>query len=668
MTPASDDHRLDELVAARPAYELYYRALSGRRAVIEAVDPRAASSFPDTYQTLRLPSQVDGRAGSDPRAWYRVALTHRALHHTAGTFAFSLDHGDERLQVLRARRGEGRSDLEIFLGSFGDRRLATQVFELLEDMRIDAILSRRYHGLAGDLRRIIRSELRARPAVESLPPRAAAVEALARVSLFGTPLLPPALTWLVDVVRRAAEPLVRPVASVEWAAAATVRIYAVVARLPNLGGLTEVGPVEPTRWPEDARVALEGDDVLRVSLARIGYRDELDGRLWQAAASPPNHQALYRLRAAAARATDAGGAAAAVVQADSRGPQGPPQPLPHERHEVAPELHVAAPGPLAATVPGSFVYPEWDCYLGGYRDRWCRVVEQRTPVGDARGVHNLQHDYARLLHGLRRLMREAAPEAYSVQRRARDGDDVDYDAAVEAVVDLRTGRPPSEAVYRRLRRRERDVAVALLVDVSSSTAERVAGSQPPRILDIELLSALLCMTALDAVGDAFAAWLFSGTGREHVAVSVLKGLDEPFTGRIVYRAAAVKPLHATRMGAAVRHATARMRAAPHATKVLIVLSDGRPHDIDYGTAYGEAESLAYAAADTGRALDEARAHGVRPFMLTVDSHGEEYLGETCTRDHEVLRDIGSLPERLTSLYRDLTVNERVARQPVRVIA
>jgi nitric oxide reductase activation protein len=265
----------------------------------------------------------------------------------------------------------------------------------------------------------------------------------------------------------------------------------------------------------------------------------------------------------------------------------------------------------------------------------------------------------------------AAPGAFVVQRRSRSGDEVDYDAALEAMIDRRSGASTSDAIYESLRRERRDVAVGILIDVSSSTAERVPGAEPlwssptldhlpgsgrrpPRILDLEILSSLLCMAALDSVGDRFAAWTFSGTGRERVVVSVLKGFDEPFDGRVVSRAAAVKPMHATRMGAAIRHCTARMRAARATTNVLIVLSDGRPTDIDYGTEYGDDGSLRYALADTARALGEARKQGIRPYLLTVDVTGEDYLGDLGTVDAEVLCDLNVLPERLTGLYRHLT--------------
>jgi nitric oxide reductase activation protein len=306
------------------------------------------------------------------------------------------------------------------------------------------------------------------------------------------------------------------------------------------------------------------------------------------------------------------------------------------------------------------------------------VTEVPVP-GDPTRVRDLQRRYVHLVLALRGLMLRAVPHGLTVERRVRDGDDVDYDAAVQAMLDQRTGVTPSDAVYRRLRRHSRDVAVGLLLDISSSTAERVREAdpleggavdappwqrpRPPRILDLELLAALLCLAAIDAVGDASAAWAFSGTGRERVSMPVLKDFGEPLGGVVLRRAAGVKPMHATRMGAAIRHATRRMRGLSQVTKLLLILSDGRPFDVDYGSVYGHDGVLEYAVSDTSRALDEARHTGVRPYLLTVDAGGEDYLRAMCSRDYEVLTSIGALPQRLTGLYRDLAATPSFRAAP-----
>jgi nitric oxide reductase activation protein len=463
---------------------------------------------------------------------------------------------------------------------------------------------------------------------------------------------------------------------VEDVALATVHAYAVLVRMPNLGLLGDgprvaagpdgaARPPWPPRWPEEARVTIEGDAVLDVTAAPVRFRDELAGRIWAAPApATPNEQSVYIWHPAPAGETGSAPATAPVRVS------GPPEPLPHEHHDVTRDLRRPEDGPLSRTGPHTFLYPEWDERRGAYRPRWCRVAERPFAAPDDRAVHQLQRRHQFLLMRLRHLMQTAVPAGLEPERRTTDGDDIDFDAAVEAFSDLRAGRAPGDALYQRLRRRRRDVAVGILVDASSSTGERVEGAPPldaesaartgyrrwPRVLDVEVAATMLCLTAVDAVGDASAAWAFSGTGRECVDMPVLKALDEPFSGRVIRRTAAVRPVHATRMGAAIRHAAARLAAAPHATKLLIVLSDGRPYDVDYGQQYGEDQAAGYAAADTAHAVDEARRGGVRPFLLTVDHGGEDYLATMCARDYQVLGDIAALPERLTTLYRDLTAS------------
>ncbi len=202
-----------------PAYELYFRALSGQAATIEVTAAAGPRAFPDTATTLRLPERPEPETTLPRRAWFRVALAHRALHQEAGTFGFRLARADARIAAALDGRGgncdgaasgrdgesrggtgsperearrdggrpdrddAGRGDLEVFLGSFADRRLALQLFETLEDLRIDVLLGRRYRGLAADLAAMAAAECAARPDLRAMAPRAAALEFLIRRSL-----------------------------------------------------------------------------------------------------------------------------------------------------------------------------------------------------------------------------------------------------------------------------------------------------------------------------------------------------------------------------------------------------------------------------------------------------------------------------------------------------
>ena len=236
------------------------------------------------------------------------------------------------------------------------------------------------------------------------------------------------------------------------------------------------------------------------------------------------------------------------------------------------------------------------------------------------------------------------------------GDDLDLDACIEAMIDIRTGVQPSDRVHSSMRERRRDVAVAVALDLSSSTAERLPPDpQRPRevqrILDLQRDAVSLLVEALERIGDAYGIYGFSGGGRDDVRLSVVKDLDERRTPAMMHRLQGLVPDHTTRMAPAIRHLTSRLERCDAATKVLLVVSDGRPYDFDYGQQYGESAILDYALADTARALAEARTRGVRPYLVTVDPAGGDYLGRMCDpREYHVIKDARDLPESLAQLY------------------
>jgi len=170
---------------------------------------------------------------------------------------------------------------------------------------------------------------------------------------------------------------------------------------------------------------------------------------------------------------------------------------------------------------------------------------------------------------------------------------------------------------------------------------------------VEKESIVLLMEALETIGDRYAIYGFSGYGRENVDFFVIKDIEEDFSDRVKKRVDRVAPLQATRMGPPIRHAIYKLDQHEARTKVLLLISDGRPQDHDYGRDRTEKE---YAIHDTHMALLEARRKNIVPFCLTVDRGGHDYLKAMCgDLGYEVVDDIGSLPRRLPLLYRWLTV-------------
>ena len=180
-----------------------------------------------------------------------------------------------------------------------------------------------------------------------------------------------------------------------------------------------------------------------------------------------------------------------------------------------------------------------------------------------------------------------------------------------------------------------------------------------RIIDLEKESTALLVNALESIGDTYGIYGFSGYGRENVEFYVIKDIGENFGDKVKRRIDKITPLHATRMGAAIRHAITKLENQDAHTKIMFLVSDGRPQDRGYSREGVEKE---YAVHDTHMALVEARQQNITPFCLTVDKAGHDYLKGMCgDMGYEVLGDIWALPERLPLLYRELTARRFAKR-------
>ena len=294
-------------------------------------------------------------------------------------------------------------------------------------------------------------------------------------------------------------------------------------------------------------------------------------------------------------------------------------------------------------------YPEWDELIGDYRPRWCSVWERPATGRASLFVESVLAEHATKVRQLRREFQMLRPAGLRRERRAREGDALDVDALVGELVETRLGRPGEGRVYLRRVRRERDVAVAFVVDLSASTRELVAEGGKS-VIEVEKEALVLMSEALEALGDRYGIFGFSGRGRQMVTFDVFKDFDERWGDSVKGRIGAMTYRMENRDGAAIRHATRRLAAVDARVRLLILLSDGKP--LDCGCDLYQA---AYAQADTRMALRETREHRVHPFCITVDPHGEEYLRDMYGDvRYAVIDSVEQLPSRLPAIYRRLT--------------
>jgi hypothetical protein len=298
------------------------------------------------------------------------------------------------------------------------------------------------------------------------------------------------------------------------------------------------------------------------------------------------------------------------------------------------------------------LYDEWDHVIGDYRAAWCRLRE--IAVADDAGVF-FEHALVRnadLVPELRRCFQQVRPERYRSVRGLEDGENIDWNAAVEARVERRVRGTSSTKLYTARHRQEREVATLFLLDMSASTDEAAAGSTTgERIIDIAKDSLVIMASALEEIGDTYAIYGFSGQGRDRVEVYPVKTFGERLSPAVKGRLGGIEPKGSTRMGTALRHATALMRDLSAPSQHLVLLSDGFPQDLDYGD---DRQSHVYGIRDTATALRETRAAGIKPFCITVDLAGHDYLREMCDPDaYVVIERVADLPRELPRIYQRL---------------
>lgn len=232
-------------------------------------------------------------------------------------------------------------------------------------------------------------------------------------------------------------------------------------------------------------------------------------------------------------------------------------------------------------------------------------------------------------------------------KRQFDGSEIDLDACLEHATDRHLRRPaPERGLYKSMRAQQRDLACLLLADLSLSTDAYV--SNEARVIDVIRDTLFLFSEALSVTGDQFGLYGFSSLRRSNIRFHVLKDFSECYNPQTRGRIAAIKPGYYTRMGAAIRHATTILGEQRAQQRLLLILTDGKPNDLDqYEGRYG--------IEDTRHAILQAREQGLQPFCVTVDEKAEDYLSHLFgLGQYVVIRKPADLPKLLPKLYAQLT--------------
>ncbi len=295
-------------------------------------------------------------------------------------------------------------------------------------------------------------------------------------------------------------------------------------------------------------------------------------------------------------------------------------------------------------VIGEWTYPEWDYRHQSYRPDFCKVVMQS---GDEKvsecDVWHPGETERRQIRQVRRQF-EAFRPRHEILRAQSDGSELDLEALVRARCDQKGSGELSDRLYLNTVRRARDLSVAVLVDVSLSTD---AWIQDQRVLDVEKQALSVLAGGLDACGDEFGIFSFTSRRRDWVRINAIKNFDEEWSRSTQDRIQKLRPGYYTRLGAAIRHVGKLLGDRPHQHRLMLVITDGKPNDIDhYEGRYG--------IEDSRRAVRECRKAGLGLFGVTVDQRAQDYFPYIFgAGGHAIVSKLENLPAALPRIYRQL---------------
>lgn len=294
-----------------------------------------------------------------------------------------------------------------------------------------------------------------------------------------------------------------------------------------------------------------------------------------------------------------------------------------------------------------FHYREWDYQVQLYRPNWATLRERRQGRGDPAAIDTWLADNKAVSQRIKQIVDRLRPQGVSRQRKLEDGDELDLNAAVDAMVMVRMGLHPDTRITMRSVINRRDLSVLVLLDLSQSTNEAVRGSDKT-VLELTREASALVATAIAGIGDPFAIHGFASDGRHDVHYFRFKDFDQRFDGDAKSRLAGMTGGLSTRMGAAMRHAGWHLLQRGERHKLLLVVTDGEPADIDE-------RDPQYLRQDARKAVEELRDQGVHTYCLTLDAQADRYVERIFgANNYTIVDHVARLPEKLPTLFASLT--------------
>jgi nitric oxide reductase activation protein len=292
-------------------------------------------------------------------------------------------------------------------------------------------------------------------------------------------------------------------------------------------------------------------------------------------------------------------------------------------------------------------YDEWDYLIGRDRPAWCTLLEKPAVEGDAHRIDQVLERNHDLVNRVKYLVRAVQVHRPVRLRRRLEGDRLDLDACIRATIDLRSSLPPDPRVHAVLGRQQRDLSVLVLLDLSQSTNDIVPNAGTS-VLELAREATALLADAMDRIGDSFAIHGFSSNGRHDVGYYRFKEFDRPYGELAKSRLAGMTGQLSTRMGTALRHAGQYLYQRRAHKKLVLLITDGEPSDIDVHDSQ-------YLVLDAKKAVEELTRHGIYTYCMSLDPKGDRYVSRIFgMRNWTVVDHLRRLPEKLPLLYMRLT--------------
>ncbi len=300
-----------------------------------------------------------------------------------------------------------------------------------------------------------------------------------------------------------------------------------------------------------------------------------------------------------------------------------------------------------------FRYDEWDYHVQLARPDWVTLFERRQGADDPQIMDDILEKYKPIATRIKHLVDAMQPQGIVRRRGYEEGEELDLNAAIRAMVDIRRGIMPNPRINIRITRHIRDLAIVVLMDLSESTNEKIDKNRKDHektqtILSLTREATGLLAWAVDAIGDKFAVHGFASDGRHDVQYYRFKDFHQRYDDNAKARMAGMKGGLSTRMGAALRHAGEHLIRQEASKRLVILITDGEPADIDE-------RDPQYLRHDAKKAVEDNAMKGVHTFCLTLDPKADQYVSRIFgENNYSIVDNVERLPERLPNVFAALT--------------